>query len=457
MATAPASFSNEMSSRVADVGSSAAGSSSIEAECEHNPAHLCDRPSCLGIPYHEWGACAPATKTTYEELLDSIFATLASVDAMDESTLELHHPEPAFKRLQRFAPALTDSDVVKAREQAIPKRTREDTAYCMRVWDEWAKSRRERGNAEIQPLATMDASTLQHWLTYFILEVRKQNGSEYPPNTLHHLICGIMRYVRQNGRPEVDFFKDPSFADFRLSLDAEMKRLQSNGLGSKRKQAEPLTLEEEEELWNKKVLGDHNPHALLNTVVFMAGLYFALHSGDEHRQLRHSPCQIQLIEKPGERPYLLYTEDRSKNNPGGLKGRKYKPKVVPHYGNTDNHSLRATAATRLYSSGIDEQLVMERTGHRSTEGIRSYKRTSTEQQVAVSDILNNATKKPCTASTDIALTNPPAITTTPASAASTTIGNISLPSQLQTSNTDHAGAFYLSSCSNVNISFYCSK
>ena len=45
-----------------------------------------------------------------------------------------------------------------------------------------------------------------------------------------------------------------------------------------------------------------------------------------------------------------------------------------------NHSLRATAATRLYLSGVDEQLVMELTGHRSIEGIRSYKRTSREQQ-----------------------------------------------------------------------------
>ena len=60
-----------------------------------------------------------------------------------------------------------------------------------------------------------------------------------------------------------------------------------------------------------------------------------------------------------------------------------------------NHSLRATAATRLYSSGIDEQLVMERTGHRSLEGVRSYKRTSAEQQETVSDILSNA-KKQCT-------------------------------------------------------------
>ena len=59
-----------------------------------------------------------------------------------------------------------------------------------------------------------------------------------------------------------------------------------------------------------------------------------------------------------------------------------------------NHSLRATAATRLYSSGVDEHLVMERTGHRSIKGIRSYKRTSGEQQEAVSDILSNCKKKP---------------------------------------------------------------
>lgn len=54
----------------------------------------------------------------------------------------------------------------------------------------------------------------------------------------------------------------------------------------------------------------------------MNGLYFALRGGTEHRNLRHKPSQIQLIEKVGERPYLMYTEDVSKNHPGGLKGRK---------------------------------------------------------------------------------------------------------------------------------------
>ena len=111
-----------------------------------------------------------------------------------------------------------------------------------------------------------------------------------------------MRHIRHNcGRPELDFFKDPDFSDFRSSLDAEMKKLQSAGVGSVKKQAEPLTMDEEEQLWEKKILGDHSPKALLNTMMFMNGLYFALRSGVEHRQLVHSPSQIQLVERERER------------------------------------------------------------------------------------------------------------------------------------------------------------
>ena len=40
--------------------------------------------------------------------------------------------------------------------------------------------------------------------------------------------------------PEIDFFKDAEFKSFVASLNAEMKRLQSNGIGSTHKQAEPI-------------------------------------------------------------------------------------------------------------------------------------------------------------------------------------------------------------------------
>ena len=52
-----------------------------------------------------------------------------------------------------------------------------------------------------------------------------------------------------------------------------------------------------------------------------------------------------------------------------------------------NHSLRATSATRLYQKGVDEQLIMERTGHRSIEGVRTYKHTNKEQEQVVSNLL----------------------------------------------------------------------
>ena len=104
-----------------------------------------------------------------------------------------------------------------------------------------------------------------------------------------------------------------------------MKRLQRKGLGSRKRQAQVLTIENEEKLWKSGLLGDSNPKQLL-----------ALRSGREHRQLRFNPCQIEVVEKDDERPYLKYIEDISKNKPGGLKGRKLKQKEVCHYANVEN-------------------------------------------------------------------------------------------------------------------------
>ena len=74
-----------------------------------------------------------------------------------------------------------------------------------------------------------------------------------------------------------------------------------------------LTEEEENILWEKGLLGEKKPQSLLDTMVFYCGLYFVLRSGKEHRQLRRHPCQIQLVERIGERAHLKYTEDVSKN------------------------------------------------------------------------------------------------------------------------------------------------
>ena len=74
----------------------------------------------------------------------------------------------------------------------------------------------------------------------------------------------------------------------------------------------------------------------------------------------------------------------------------------------------ATAATRLYQSGVDEQLVMERTGHHNLEGVCSYKRTSDTQCQARFDILNCSKKTRTDSSYEIC-----SVPTLPAVASST--------------------------------------
>ena len=127
----------------------------------------------------------------------------------------------------RFPPPKSDNELKILREQGFPKRTQQDTTYCMNVYEMWRKSREQHCNTAIPPLHTMTATNISYHLTRFIVEARKKNGTEYPANTLHHLITGIMRHLRCNG-VHVDFFSDKVFADMRSTLDAEMKRIQSS-------------------------------------------------------------------------------------------------------------------------------------------------------------------------------------------------------------------------------------
>ena len=286
----------------------------------------------------------------------SLNALDANIDALllaRRQQVEELPTEPEPKRLKVdstkkgkriFAKPKTEKEVAQAKLTAIPAKTLTDTIYCFGVWKEWTQNRLDTLGEGIPPIEQTEPSVLSKCLCNFIFEVRKKNGEEFPPKTLHHLISGIQRYARMNER-NIDVFNDAKFSEMRVCLDSEMKRLQKSGLGSKTRKAEPLTIEEEELLWSKGLLGGGSPQALVDSMLVMNCLYFALRSGSKHRQLHADPCQITLHEQSNNRPYI---EDISKNRSGGLKGRKLKPKIVQHHSNTKNLDRCFVELFKLY-------------------------------------------------------------------------------------------------------------
>ena len=102
-------------------------------------------------------------------------------------------------------------------------------------------------------------------------------------------------------------------------------------------------------------------------------------------------CLLRPLQKTNATGFWYSTQPIGHSKLDGTVARMCKAAGIGGF--KTNHSLRATAATRLYQAGLDEQLIMETTGHQRLDGVRNYKRTSVEQQQVVSDILSLA-KKP---------------------------------------------------------------
>ncbi len=173
--------------------------------------------------------------------------------------------EPSTKRQKRtFAPRKNEDEVMKAKLSAIPSKTMADTNYGVNVWQQWCAHISTEYGEEVIPLKEISTQELSTKLSLFVFEVRKQNGEEFPPNSLLHLVAGIQRYIRIEGRPSIDFFKDSQFSEFRMCLDAEMKRLRNSGLGSKTKK--PSLYRRRGNFMAERTLGKSNPQALLDTI-----------------------------------------------------------------------------------------------------------------------------------------------------------------------------------------------
>ena len=90
-------------------------------------------------------------------------------------------------------------------------------------------------------------------------------------------------------------------------------------------------------MWQTGLLGDDTREKLVNTLLYLIRLHFALHACDEHKALKvgsFGNFKIK-VDYDTNMHYLEYTEHQSKNHQGRLKSLHDKPKVVRAFENKE--------------------------------------------------------------------------------------------------------------------------
>ncbi len=120
-------------------------------------------------------------------------------------------------------------------------------------------------------------ANLCYSLSCFLSEVRKKDGSEYPGDSLYQLLICIQFHLERTGR-HWKLIDGEEFLSLKFTLDNLMKERAAMGLG-KRKSASPISVAQENLLWEKGVLSTAEPDQLRDTLLFLLGLHLALGGG----------------------------------------------------------------------------------------------------------------------------------------------------------------------------------
>ncbi|CAG2255616.1 unnamed protein product [Mytilus edulis] len=321
------------------------------------------------------------------------------------------------------------------------------TASDMRLFNKWLRCNNEMRLAEEIPVTELDKC-----LARFFMTVKKDDESNYEPQSVRSMQSSISRYLTE--KCAINIMVDKEFHHSRDVMSAKLKQLKSMGMGAKKRKADPFTAEEVNLLYEKELLGAGNPQSLVRTVWMNNTLHFGLRSREEHTTLRWG--DIQMKATTDGQQYLEHTERITKTRNGAnLDTRAFQAKMFADTGNPrcpiqtykqflrrrpedmvaddcpfylgfsrqikddgvwfsrqalgkntlssfvkkmcedggiqgrkTNHSVRKTTITALVHEDIPDTRIMQLSGHKNVQSINSYSSASIEQQKEMSNILS---------------------------------------------------------------------
>ncbi|XP_044167295.1 uncharacterized protein KIAA1958-like [Acropora millepora] len=231
-----------------------------------------------------------------------------------EATIETNNaPVPDESRF----PLTSNELVEETLKQAENKNTNRSTATWMKIWSSWAKSRNINVSIE-----TMAPATLNEVLHKFYLEVRKQDGSEYEPDSLKVMHAALERHLSAHKYPYslINSREFASSSQSRAVLDAKAKQLRMQGYGKKKNRAQPYNTAEEESFWSSGLLGDHNGVALTNANFKNLSEHLGFRGRQDHYDAYVQDFEVVWIQLEGGEmaKCVRFNENPTKTRTGGL-------------------------------------------------------------------------------------------------------------------------------------------
>ena len=161
-------------------------------------------------------------------------------------------------------------EVNRYKTKSVPKNTQKSTQWALIIFDDWVEARRQTSK-ECPPkgiLSTQSAQLLCTWLCRFFTEVRKSDGNPYCPRSLSSIFAGLQHHIEVTSECEGSIcLTGPEFKHLHTLLENLYKQLHGDGVGTTKAQAEIITLEEEQKIWETGVFGTDTPENLLNAVI----------------------------------------------------------------------------------------------------------------------------------------------------------------------------------------------
>ena len=248
-----------------------------------------------------------------------------------------------FSGTSRFAEPVSTQQIRERNTNSIPKKTRDANKWALKVWSDWAVFRNslpatthEIGYPIPEDINALDDNMINYWGQRFIMEIKRQDGKDYPPNTLTQIVSGLQRYLTVVcQRPNINFFKEGTqFSDFRQCMDTRMKELIGQGIGLKTNSSDPVTVEDEIQFWEAGVFNFETAVGMSNAVFYYNGKLFGFRGFTEHINCQADQFEI-LFDASKELHYIKFTPGVRKNAQGGLKGRNVGNDPIIHYEQKD--------------------------------------------------------------------------------------------------------------------------